>query len=226
MAIMELVFRSFYAEQECINRWNYVASGTPAAVSLSFALVSAFGAVYSGGTPPADTLLNAIWSQVTTGVNFGEVEAKNVYSILDFYTRPFAAGQTGGVVTAGMSPSVAIGYRTNRVRSDIRRGTKRFVGVPESSSGDLGVIDSAALTGLQNIATKMGDVLSYDDEGNTITFTPAICSKQEYTTPSGKRAYRYYSTEATQLEHTATGILWELYANTRTQVSRQYGRGR
>lgn len=46
MPIMEVVLTQNYYGQEIINRFNYRASGTPAAVTYSFALVSALGAIY------------------------------------------------------------------------------------------------------------------------------------------------------------------------------------
>ena len=76
-----------------------------------------------------------------------------------------------------------------------------------------------------NLATAMGATLNYTDEGNALSFAPAIISKEKYTTPSGKEAYKYYASEVLQAAHTATGILWEIYGETRTQGSRQYGRG-
>lgn len=71
----------------------------------------------------------------------------------------------------------------------------------------------------------MSATLTYDDSGNTLTFTPCIAQKEEYTTPRGKKAYKYYPTEVAQAAHLASGIAWSYYPQTRTQGSRQYGRG-
>ena len=226
MPLMELVLRSTIDGQQQINRWNYLASGTPAAVSLSFGLVYAFGAVDTLGVLPPDGLFNLILSELTNNVVFLEVEARDLYSPTDFYVRPFPAGLTGGITSESLPPFASFGFRTNRVRTDIARGTKRFSGVSENLVGDGGLLTSAAITELQAIADAMSAPLTYDDEGNTLTFVPVILGREDYVTPSGRKAYKLYATEAEQLEHVASGILWSPYTTVRSQVSRQYGRGR
>lgn len=223
MAVYELVLRQQYYGQEIINRWNYISTGTPAAVTGSFALVSAIGAI----SLAAGSMIGLIRAIQNAEVNFVDVEARNVYSATDFYTRPFAVDTNGGFVGGQtVSPVYAFGFRTNRVRADVRRGTKRFVGMTDTQEEAGGVMNAGIQTQMQGIADIMSDVLSYDDEGNTISFAPAVCGKEAYTTPSGRTAYRYYGSEATQLANTATGVLWEVYTTVRTQTSRQYGRGR
>jgi hypothetical protein len=86
-------------------------------------------------------------------------------------------------------------------------------------------MSAAALAQMAQLVTQMNAALTYDDEGNTLTFTPCISQKEEYTTPSGKKAYRYFSTELLQAPHNAVGIRWEAYTTQRTQNSRQYGKG-
>lgn len=222
MAIMELVLRQRYFGVEIVNRWNYVSGGTPAAASLSFALVSAVGAVALA----ADSMIGEIRALQSTAVDFVDIEARNVYSTTDFYTRPFGTGINGqNAGGEALSPVMAYGFRTNRVRTDVRRGTKRFVGVVENDTTSGGNLSAAALDQMNIILGLMSDILTYDDEGNTLSFSPAVCGKEAYTTPSGRTAYRYYATEAAQLAMTAQGILWEAYDTTRSQTSRQYGRG-
>lgn len=228
MPIMEVILQTSYFGQECINRWNYLSSGTPAAVSHSFALASAMGWITGGGTDfPADTVAESIQELVSQSVDFIQVEVKNVYSVVDFYNTPFPSGTDGDVsATNGISPTSAYGLFSSRSRSDIRRGMKRFVGVTEGSISSGGVVVAPGLTTLGELASRMSDDLEYDDEGNTLTYSPIIVSKEKYTTPSGRSAYRYYGTEAEQLMHIMDSIIWQPYPETRTQVSRQYGRGR
>jgi len=111
------------------------------------------------------------------------------------------------------------------VRLDIDRGTKRFVGVPETAVLSGGVIGAAFYAELVQTAEAMSAILSYNDEGNTVTFAPCIVHKEEYTTPRGRKAYRYYPALSEQLSNIATGIVWQPYTTVRTQNSRQYGRG-
>lgn len=220
------LFGSYYG-QETVNRFNYLSTGTPASVLGSFALTSAFGMIDDAGDFPAtgvfQRILNLVavpWTAVTA-----QVRAAGDYDVEDFYERPFVPPAPGLSTGDAMSPATAYGFRTNRVRLDIDRGTKRFAGVTEGNVGTGGTLDIGSGTALQLLADAMSDTLTYDDEGSTLTFTPCVVGKQPYTTESGKTAYRYYSTLVAQLEHIASGVLWQPYATVRTQTSRQYGRG-
>lgn len=232
MALLELTLQATFQGQEIINRFNYVSTGTPAAVSLSFALTSAFGCIYDAvAVPPgypANTPFAAIRATQVAGVSYDQVSVVDVYSATDFYETPFLQAALGTRNGEPLPPFVAMGYRTGRVRRDIRRGTKRFVGLNETD------LNSGAYSGsftplLAAVATKLGATLTYDDEGNTISFAPVIVGKQKYT-PDPLRpervAYRYYPTLAEQLDHIATGASWDYYSTPRSQTSRQVGKGR
>lgn len=235
MPLMELTLTQEFASQVTINRFNYVASGTPAAVSFSFALVSAIGAIPNTGIYPSGTLIDAIRLIQVDDVTFQGVEARDVYSDTDFYATGFVPALTGASAGEPLSPFVAIGFVSSRVRQSVRRATKRFVGANEGMSlGGKGVIDAAFLAGsIGTCASRLGAVLTYNDEGNTLTFTPAVVKKQKYAVPDSdpvRYAYRYIPVaeggETAQLAQTAEGVSWTPYSTFRSQVSRQYGRGR
>jgi len=227
MVLMEAALRTELAGQECINRWNFVGSGTPAASTMSFALASAMGLVRAPSSPfyPADGYFTVIATLLSQAVTFRELVVKDVYSVTDFYTTPYINGESGAGTGLVLSPINAYGFRTNRVRSDIARGTKRLPGVTQSATSDGGTFVTGAVTLLNAIAELMAETITYDDEGNTLTFTPCVVSKQKYTTPSGRSAYQYYPTLTAQMEHVAQGISWEPYSTVRGQGSRQYGKG-
>lgn len=229
MPIMEITLEGTFASQQIINRWNYLASGTPSAVSFSFALVSAFGAIEDGGSYPSGTVIDNIRLMVSSQYSFTQSLAKDVYDPVDFYQAPFIPSLAGAVAGESNSPVMAYGFRTNRTRLDIRRATKRFAGVVETEAFSGGVIDSTFVDGeMANLASIMSQTITYDDEGNTLTFQPIVVGKEKYTPnplAPEKVAYRYYETEAEQLDHIMTSILWEPYPRLRSQVSRQYGRG-
>lgn len=220
------MFGTFY-NQQIVNRFNYLSTGIPAAVSGSFALMKAFGAIPDNAVYPAGAPFAKIMQFLSSAFSITSVVTRAAadYDPLDFYERPFPTPFVGGSGGDAMSPAVAYGYRTNRVRLDIDRGTKRFVGVPETAVMSGGVIGTAFYAELVQTAAAMSATLTYDDEGNTISFAPCVVHKQEYTTPRGRRAYRYYPTLEQQLEYVATGITWQPYTTVRTQTSRQYGRG-
>lgn len=235
-SLYELTLAYTFANQQCINRWNYVETGAPAAVSRSFGLVSAFGGIYDEvHVPPEyppDSPLGKIAALLSTGVTFQQVTALAVYDPTDFYQTPFSPAYNGGQSGQPMAPFIAYGFRSTQVRRDVARGTKRFAGVVEEAVGADGLVNtSPTWDALLAIATAMTDVLTYDDEGNTLSYTPAICGKMEYDPNppplmGNHRAYKYWPTEAEQLEHTAQGIIWQPYDYVRSQTSRQYGHGR
>lgn len=223
MAIYEVLLRSAFRQQVCINRWNYVSTGDPGNVSPSFGLATVFG-LAEPSIP--NTVFAAIKALVSVGTSFLDFQVANLYDPTDFYVSPFFVTQNGAQVGQSMSPVLAIGYRTNRVRADIHRGTKRFVGVPEDKVNDGGVLDTTYVTGpVALVAEKMSEQLTYAGGTSNLVFTPAVLSREEYETPRGNRAYRKYADPTVQLEHTAIGVLWERYTEVRSQTSRQYGRG-
>lgn len=229
MAIMELVVNQQYQGQLVVNRFHFISGGTPAAVTRSFALVSASGYLAGNivsGAFPVPSIARQIQDITSSSLQYLSAYARDLYSDTDFYETPYAANVHGSYGGTPASPALAYALTSNRVRSDIRRGQKRLSGVSENAMVDGGQLDSAFLSSLQYVANEMSAVLSYDDEGNTLTFTPAILSYEEYTTPTGKKAYRKRATPELQLAHAATGVLWTVQDTVRTQVSRQYGRGR
>lgn len=230
MALYEVTLTQSFHGVECVNRFNYQLTGTPAAVLGSYALVSAFGAIYDtgGGGYPSGSLIQKISDIQGNDVTFTGITAKNLYSVTDFYSTPFQPALTGGNASESLSPINAYGFYSSRVRTDVRRGSKRFVGVGIDRVSAGGLLDSSGIAGCTALATALGATLTYNDEGNTLSFAPCVLSKERYTVPGSdpaRYAYRYYSTETAQLSHAAVGILWTYYAQVRSQTSRQYGRG-
>lgn len=227
MPLYEVVLEQEFNGVQSINRWNYMGSGTPAAVTPSFALAKALGFAATSATLEAGTVGAALQGLQNLIVNFVQASVKAVYGDTDFYDAPFFTATHGIVGDGGtaISPVNAFGFRTNRVRQSIGRGYKRFVGVDESIIAGAGEITAPGLTAANAVAAAMSATLTYDDEGNNLTFIPVVVSKEKYTTPSGKEAYKYYPTELLQAPHVASGVLWTPYTVTRSQVSRQYGRG-
>lgn len=232
MALFEVVLNTSYVGQNCVNRWNYVSGGTPGAVTPAFALAFALGAIYDEAHIPPQytpgTLLSDLALTMSQAAVFQQITVINVYDPVDFYQTPFVPPYAGQINAGGVSPALSMGYRTNIVNRDIGRGFKRFVGLPDNAESDGGQLTPEHEALMADLAETMSAVLEYDDEGNTLTFAPAICSKHKYVPDPlkpTKFAYEYYDTLAEQLTHTATGIRWEIYNTARTQTSRQYGRG-
>lgn len=225
--LYEVVLSQVFFGQLCINRWNYVSSGTTGSTIGSFALLNAMGFIPTDGAFPADTLARTLQINQTPDVIFTNVLVKALYDDpTDFYDYAFPTGVVGTQsVGQSMSPLNAFGFRTNRVRTDVARGTKRFVGISEAVVDAGGVIAAGTLSGYGLLGELMSDTLAFTGSGASLSFAPAVCGKLEYTAPSGKRAYKYYPSLTTQLAKTAQGIVWSPYTNVRSQTSRQYGNG-
>lgn len=227
--LYEVVLKSVYQGEDCFNRWNYEGFGTPAAVTPSFGLVFALGAVEDGGIYPVDRLMNLLSVPISSSVTFVDILVKAIYDPADFYASPFVEPLIGKIDGDGLPAFNAFGFRTNRVRRDIRRATKRIVGVPEGNQAG-GVVGAGTLTQLDTIAAEMSRTLTYNDEGNTLTFVPTIVHKQRYNPDTGLpaddgRAYRYYPTPEEQAPWLAQGFEWSPYPDVRSQSSRQHGHG-
>lgn len=226
MAIVyELTLKQLFHGQSIVNRFNFLGSGTPLSVIPSFALINALGFIPTSGAFPTGTFGLLLQQTQPDDVTFIQALARTVTDEhpTDFYDEAFPTGVTGARTgVQSQSPIAAYGFRTNRVRTDIARGTKRFVGVCEPDTDAGGELTSAAQTALNALAAKMSEVVTYSSGGESLQFAPIVCKKLQYTTPRGKRAYKYYPTQATQQLHIAQGIVWQPYDNVRGQESRQY----
>lgn len=229
MPLYEVTLEQAYAGQQIINRWNYQSGTIPSGSSGAFLAAVAMGAIADDDSEPFadDTILGLLQGVQVTAVTFVQLVVKNLYSVTDFFTYAFPPNTTGANNTGeGLSPTAAFGFSSDRTRADIRRAQKRFVGVGENYTDALGVIGASFLTVLQTLGTTMGNPNSVTIDGVTTTFTPCVFGREKYVVEeSGKDAYKYYDTEAEQLTHIATINVFTPKPTTRTQTSRQYGRG-
>lgn len=222
----ELTLFSTYIAQRCVNVFNFVLTGTPAAVTGSFGLAHAFGAIASVGLFPEGSLFNTLREVTSSSVIFNQVRIKNPYDVTDFYSVPFAGTVTGEKSGESLSPAIALSLYSNQVRLDIQAGQKRFVGVPEADTQAGGILTSGALTAANVLAGIMSAPLTYDDEGNTLTYTLVVAKKYSDLEAEPPVINSYFPTLATQMDNVASGILWTARTYVSTQVTRQYGRGR
>ena len=228
MAILEGILTGSLANQLIVNRFHYLGTGDPGPVSPSFALLSALG--FIAPTPPATAFASgsfalSLQENVCNDYTFQSFYVRNLYDVTDFVEQAYPATITGGQTTEVESPVMAIGLTGSRVRTDIKRASKRFAGIPDNLTDNLGILNATGLAVGNAWATKLSAVLEYTVGGASYSLAPAVLGLQAYTTPSGKTAYRPYATESAQLEHIATGFTYTVQATLRSQVSRQVGRG-
>jgi len=227
MAFYRVTLRQEYFGQQCINEWSYFSPDTLGATPSSLELLTLMGFIPEGDPLafPADTIAAALAVVQSDNVQYLSVEARELYSLTDFYeaaySPPLTGENTGG---DSMSPFVAYGSFSNRVRTDIRRAFKRFVGVMEADVAAGGELTSGSVTENTTLADAMSEILA----GATAVYSPAVFSLLKEPIPDTDPVrYRYvkYPDPADQDEHTARGISFAPYTVVRSQTSRQYGRG-
>jgi hypothetical protein len=231
--LLETTLTTTYHGQTFVNRWNYKAEGSPPPDGFAWGLNEAMGFHPVGGTPPADTILEALMGFLSVGCAAVQAICINPYDPEDFDAQPFIPRPVGPDTAEQAAPFLAIGFRTNQTRRDIRRGTKRFSGLSELAFEDGGAVKATFIAFANTLGDKMDEVLSLTVGSDTSTYTPCVVKKDKYVVPGSdpeRFAYRYLppydsSGRDAQLELIATGLTWEVYSDARSQVSRQYGRG-
>lgn len=226
--LYEITVECSYFDQQVINRWTYNQSGAAVGITAAAALLAAFGLVDVDGDFPEDTPAWGMQRFQPVNVIYRSALVKALYDDpTDFIDRGYAAGVTGvSTATNPSSPALAFGFKTNRVRTDIARGTKRIVGVDELAIGAGGAIDGTFQPVLNTLADLFSETLTYTEGGSSLSFLPCVLGRKKTVVVGGPTKYEFYPTLSEQLEHTANGVVWQAYTNVRTQVSRQYGHGR
>jgi len=228
--LYEVTLVGQYNGQEHVNRFNYVATGSSLPTGTAFALVSSMGLIGVAGAFTSG-IGNNIVALVRAELEFNQTLCRAVYDPTDFVDVPHVPTVPGTVDAVKANPAtVAYGFRTNRVRADISRGTRRFAGVESDFFTDINILTAPCLTIMNGLADAMSAVLTTSVAGVSVTFTPCVVKKHKYTTPRGNAAYRYNTTaeggETAQMANLAVGVVWSPYATLRTQNSRQTGKGR
>lgn len=223
--LYEVILRQAYFARAVLNRWHYNSSGTPATVTGSFALTSAFGGIPAPVTLefPVGSIMARLANIQVAALSYVELQVQALYDVTDFYSVPYSPAQVALQTGTPMSPFAAYPLQSNRVRTDVRRGNKRFCGVSESFVGDAGVITGDLVTNLTGLADEMSEILEYDDEGNTLSFNPCVLSLEKHDPDEDHEDFWYalYPTLAEQLDHAALGVNWTPKAFITTQNSRK-----
>lgn len=120
-----------------------------------------------------------------------------------------------------VSPFASLGFRTARVRTDIRRGQKRFAGVTDTMFVN-GELAAGVLTQVNAIASLLeGDRIGVNDP--LTSWRQIIIKRVKYTAPSGRTAYRLPENQSEYLFFDARP--WEANLFMTTQNTRKIARG-
>lgn len=208
---------SSFLGQTCVNVYCYVVS-------------ELVGDVGEGAQRLADSWWLKFWGTATEGFQtslFSDelrgdiIQVQNLFASGDYHER-LEGFPTGSNAGDPMPPFNAYGLRTTRTNGNIRRGQKRFPGVVETAQVS-GELVSTALTQLTTLGQELTEELTYELEGDSITFSPVTVKRVPYVTEGGNDAYRW---PETPLEAVYTQIVdWQPNPNVTSQVSRKIGRG-
>lgn len=227
MGLYEVVLRQTYFTSAVINRWNYLSSGGAGSALPAFGLMNALGFLPTAATFPAGTLAGEMQSDLSLSLIFVSAQIRNVYDPRDFFEQFWAATVHGNEGSDPSAPFVAAGFVSTQTTLAISKGHKRLAGVPESYTDAGGILSSSGLSNLSVVAERMSDIVTYAEDGASLAFAPTIVGKEKYESHADpvRFSYRYFPTEAEQLAHVASPVVWSVDGEVRSQVSRQYGRG-
>lgn len=236
----EVVLTATYFNQQIINVWNYFddvlspGNDPQAATLLSGLGWSEWDTITDGSYPTGSVALNWL-NCVNPLFQLESVLVRDIYSVTNIAEWVFPPNQSGvsiGALTGeACSPAIAVGFNTNRVRTDVGRGQKRLSGQSELVFDAGGNINAAVAATRHNLlATAMSEPIP-DGVAMGTFFQPAVFQKERYAVlkdgiPTGRFGYKYYENPTLQGAHTAPGVVWAVKPRQRFQISRQYGRGR
>jgi len=158
-----------------INSFTYLTTEIAPTTAGAFELGSRLSEALFNGA-------GALMATTSSALRYANmvVKAPQVPSVLAVVT----IDQTGDVAGDYMPRFVSYSLSSVRVRGDVRQGTKRFGGVPESLVTN-GVLSGGAITNLNAVKGQLGDILVGSVSGVSTDFTPIIVKRVPYTTSSG-----------------------------------------
>lgn len=225
MALYEVTLRQRYNAQQALNVWSYYVAPGLGISPTSLELLTLMGFIPEEGesAPRDNSIASYLQTLQNTSVEWLTIEARELYSVTDFYEGAYSPAWVGLYPSdSAMSPFNAYGAFSARVRTDIRRGFKRFVGVSEGAVGAFGALVAGQLSTLTTLCERMSEIL----DGATAVYEPCVISRRKVVDEeTGKVTYELYPDPAVQEEHTAHPLVWAPYTTVRTQNSRTVGRG-
>lgn len=203
---------------------------------------NAYGLLQALGFQPLDTsepvpgsVLGTLLEAQTVRYSMEEIQVRSLTSVIDFITQPVSPVQWAGRIAVptgdGALNFSAARLRTNRVRTDIRRGTLSLSGGTEEQIEGQDNWTAGYLDLLSDVCTALNAVKSYTVGGVTTVFRNAVFQKEKYVSRPGgmdlspRYAYRYYTDEEEFISHTAVGVTWSPVQRVSSQNSRKFGRG-
>lgn len=196
--------------------------------ALLLAQALGFADALGGVNPPDDG--NALWNSLAfwypPAVSFSQVRIKALYDPTQLWERVFPAGANGqrAIGATDNEPTyVAARIQSNRTRSDRKVSTKSLGGVVEADVSNFGVLNAAALTPLNLVASDMNATYT-DAFGAGINAINFVVSLEPYD-DEGTTKYRLPATEAELIARSMRGVTYAALSTVGTRNSRKTGKG-
>jgi hypothetical protein len=221
------------AGQLIVNRLNFTTNNETVETANAVGLLAALGYDAADPTEPiTNSVLYRLLFAQTTAYQIDEIIVRNLWSVTDFITQPVSGAGWQGHIVVGSGDAlptfVAAKLRTNRVRTDIRRGTLSLTGGTEEQVEGADVWTAAYITLLDNVAAALNAPPTYTNGGASTQFLPSVFKKEDYVVPGSdpvRKAYRYYTDFALFQANIASPVTWSSVERVTSQVSRKIGRG-
>jgi len=220
--------------QQIVNRLNFTSDIDDPTVTTAFSLLQSLGwDVADVTTPSVNSVFENLLIAQTTAYQMDEILVRNLFNVTDFVTMPVTGAGWAGQITIASGDRiptfVASKIQTNRVRTDIRRGSLALTGGTEEQIEGSDVWNTAYVGLLTDLCSALNLPPSRTVGASTVLWRPSVYSKERYeVNPGGdpvRYAYRYYLTEEEQAQHVAIGVTWSPVEDVTSQVSRKIGRG-
>lgn len=219
--------------QQVINRLNFTSNNDEPLTANSVGLLAALG---YDATEPSNIAGTSVFGRLlaaqTTQYQIDEIIVRNLHSATDFITQPVSGVDWQGSIAVaagdGLQTFIASKLRTNRIRTDVRRGTLSLTGGTEEQTEGNDVWNSAYFALLQNVAGALNQPPTVTISGATTTFLPSVFGKERYPVPNSnpvRYAYRYWQDFTFFQANAAVGVTWSAVERVTSQVSRKIGRG-
>jgi len=238
MPLYEVIVTGTIQGDQAIWRSNWERTTDPVGGNLfAYRLLQAIGFDEADTTAPQpDSLLEYFQACATGQAVITSLFSRNLYDDLDFSEIPLGAGwiglQSGG---AYAPPFVNAQWRSNRTNLAVRRGHVSTWGIQEANIDDSSNVIGSDLTGpMDEFAGAMSIEQTHTIVSQLYGFRSCVLSKERYMvagtgtdpiTNPARWAYKYYDTEAEQLEHAALDLTWERMLPVSSRMSRKKGRG-
>jgi len=226
--LFEVEIYATFRGKPTVSQLTFASDVDDVGTTNALALAQAMGYQTSlPDTPGDESVLLAMVNAATSDYVMKELFVRSLYNVSDFVTFVLdTAGYTGAVVPGAGTKMVAftaMKLRTNRVRTDIRRGTLALTPYTEGSSSDGLNWDGAAITAMTAVCTALNAPPHWPLVDPVTTYRPCIISKERYVSRAGgenlspRYAYRYYEDEEEQFQHVAIGVTWSPVTRIRSQ---------